>query len=476
MPCHLGVILATSVCLFLTGCGKEKTAANATASRATKASGASGAKPEDRFRWNFKTLTEAYLEHGHRDAAWDEFATNALTQFARYRSGLVVSDGLESDEVARNSRQALARGCADPMVLYLHARFVLAFQEETAPNELADAYRKSAAAVNTAPCPPIRKFYIYLRGSEALNAGRGGKADLPQIHSLRRGAAYALQLALEDETMPVAEAYDAMRDLLTSVNNNSAEAAEFSQRINPLLLARWPNEPLILLLQGSGLIEEAWRARGNATATAVTPEGWEGFRRLLAQASSSLEKAWQLDSSEPRIASEMLRVELGEGKGRERLELWFGRAMALNTNFYEACYRKLYYLEPKWYGSTEAMLAFGRECVESTRWGGTVPLTLVDAHYSLAAQANENGNTNYYKNPQVWTDIQSAYEKYFTLNPNDAYRRRNYAWYAYACEQWNVFNKQLPLMGQTNFAFFGGKETFERMVKLAQEKTAARNN
>ena len=64
------------------------------------------------------------------------------------------------------------------------------------------------------------------------------------------------------------------------------------------------------------------------------------------------------------------------------MELWFDRAMELDPNDYDACYYKLYYLEPKWYGSVKDMLDFGRECVDSKVWGGRVPLVLTDAHYA----------------------------------------------------------------------------------------------
>jgi hypothetical protein len=136
----------------------------------------------------------------------------------------------------------------------------------------------------------------------------------------------------------------------------------------------------------------------------------------------------------------------------------------------------LYYLEPKWHGSAKEMLAFGRTCVDSPQWGGDVPLILVEAHTSLAGYAQQSGNTNYYKNPNVWADIQLAYEKFFTMNPKAVQPRQNYAWYAYACEKWDDFNKQLPLLGHTNYAFFGGQESFARMVTLAQEKGAPHKN
>jgi hypothetical protein len=72
----------------------------------------------------------------------------------------------------------------------------------------------------------------------------------------------------------------------------------------------------------------------------------------------------------------MITVELGQGRGRPRMEQWFQRAMSLSPNYYEACYAKLHYLQPKWFGSNEDMLEFAGECVNSSKWGGHVPLIL----------------------------------------------------------------------------------------------------
>jgi hypothetical protein len=204
----------------------------------------------------------------------------------------------------------------------------------------------------------------------------------------------------------------------------------------------------------------------------VTEQGWEKLGDHLDQAAEALEKAWKLAPTNATIATEMMRVELGQGKGRDRLERWFGRAMALDTNSQSACSKKLTYLEPKWYGSAEDMLEFGRQCVASTNWGGRVPLILMDAHVSLAAYAKREGNTNYWKEPEVWSDLRSAYEKFFALNPDAFSWRHDYARHAYWCEQWDTYSKQLKLFGPTNYSFFGGKESFEQMVKTAQDRAA----
>jgi|SRR5947209_10333483 len=164
----------------------------------------------------------------------------------------------------------------------------------------------------------------------------------------------------------------------------------------------------------------------------------------------------------------MMNVELGQGKGRSRMEQWFKRATDFNPNYYAAFDAKLFYLEPKWYGSREEMLAFGRQCVTSTSWGGRVPVILRDAHEALAKYLKEEEQPAYWKQPAVWADLKAAFEKFFTLNPEEISLRHNYALYAYRAEQWDDLNRQLPLRREINYDLFGGQVQYETMIRLAK--------
>ena len=54
------------------------------------------------------------------------------------------------------------------------------------------------------------------------------------------------------------------------------------------------------------------------------------------------------------------------------------------------------------------------------------------------------------------------------LNPEEIGWRHNYALYAYRAEQWDDLNRQLPLLGEINYEFFGGKAQYENMVRFAR--------
>jgi len=289
------------------------------------------------------------------------------------------------------------------------------------------------------------------------------------VHHYRHEACHFLTNAVTDKGMPAIEVYQACSDLLTSVKNNGRQLEGFYFALEPIIFTNWPSEYSLYLLKGTFYKDYAWQARGGGWAREVTASGWTVFEQRLAEAEKALDKAWELNSKDERIANLMITIELGQGKGRARMEKWFNRAMDLNTNYYDACYSKLYYLEPKWYGSTEEMLKFGHECVSSKKWGGHVPLILLDVHVEIEKYLPAAEQKGYWKQPDVWKDIDSAFEKFFALNPSENGWRHNWALYAYRAEQWDTLNRQIPLLGEINYEFFGGKDEFDHMVSVAKQ-------
>jgi len=116
--------------------------------------------------------------------------------------------------------------------------------------------------------------------------------------------------------------------------------------------------------------------------------------------------------------------------------------------------------------------------VANPKWGGHVPLILMDAHreYSLYIQ-DENEKKNYWKQPDVWPDMKAAFDRFFALNPDATGWHHDYAWYAYQCGQWDEFNRQIRQFSYgTNYAYFGGKDAFDLMVQTAAKNSSAKKN
>jgi hypothetical protein len=237
-----------------------------------------------------------------------------------------------------------------------------------------------------------------------------------------------------------------------------------------------PDGTAALTYKGKYYTKYAWEARGNGWANTVTQEGWKVMAERLVVAQESLEKAWSLDNSNAEAASSMITVELGQGQGRPRMDTWYKRAMAADPNNFAACSAKLYYLEPKWYGNEDAMLAFGRELVRAGNWKARLPFILVDAHAALA-RYQPNNLDGYYQQDGVWADLKSVYDPYLQINPQALRDRSQYALLACKCNQWEEANRQFQVMGdRPDPGVFPNRNEYMRLRNEAAARAKAGKN
>lgn len=421
---------------------------------------------KQRLDWGLKTTVQAYEQAGHTNPKWDEPAKRALTEFSRMRA---KSIGAASFIISDNASAAVKAGCDDPMVNYLFIKF--AMDQDKSKEAFTTAFHKAASDMQGSSYPPIRKFYAGLRAIQQYLWANNYPTNWPDEWGALQGQTINQFLAaIDDKEAPAMEIYEASHELLDYEASNHQEYRRIWGIIEPIVLKQWPDAYSSWLLKGEANVKLAWIERGGGYANTVTDEGWKGFKEHLAVAESSLERAWKMDSHDTRIPIEMMTVILGQGGGRDQMESWFQRAMQVDTNCYDACYQKLYYLEPKWHGSREDLLAFGRECAQSTKWGGHVPLILLDAHIKINNYNDRDERMNYWKQPDVWPDLKSAFDRFFELNPDEVSWHHNYAWYAYACGQWDEFLRQTALFSEgTDYRYFGGKDEFDKIVQLAKE-------
>lgn len=423
---------------------------------------------ETRLEWNLKTTVEAYNSAGFTNSTWDESARQCLAEFARLLAAETNSTEPSAEIISTNAAAAVDTGCNDPLVNYLFIKFSMA--QTNSKEAFFAAFYKTATEMNKSSYPPIRKFYAAARGIDQMFYTYGmSSTNRADGHELWLILNANLPATLADKTMPAQDAYEVAK-LTSDLTLGSAQVHQRAyQMIERPLVENWPDAYTTWFFKGSYYIWLAWQARGGSYASQVTAQGWIGLSNNLAVAQDAFEQAWKLDPKQSEIADEMITVVLGQDGDRDRVELWFKRAMEVNTNDYDACYKKLYYLEPKWYGSDEEQLAFGRECVQSTNWGGRVPLILLDAHEFIDGRNKGETQTNYWRRPEVWSDVQAAFDRFFELNPAATNWYHNYALYAYRAKQWNKFNELLPKLGPVNYSYFGGKKEFDKMVQLANE-------
>ncbi|HTH48674.1 MAG TPA: hypothetical protein VMB21_14270 [Candidatus Limnocylindria bacterium] len=469
---------------LLVSCKRREPTTTTTTSPAAPAPAAAPVKPvvahhpEDRLKetarkWFMTNLVGAYERLGQRDPKWDEPAKTALKLMAEARADRYAVDTDWQRDVSTLAQSALDQGCPDPLVRYAAVRYrVLNVKRSGA--ETAGELGEIARAMQGSSYSGFVRFYAEVRAAEALKATlpdqESHRPEMEQVHYLRRNALTSLIEALHDHTTPDTEIGTMCRLLLDLVRLNKQQFPEFWDRLDPVLQEQWPKSAQADLLRAWFYQTYAWQARGNGFADKVTPEGARFFEARMKRADQALQSAWRKDDTEVRIPVEMIEVCTALNKSRREMEEWFQRAMLLAPDSHEACFAKLHYLKPVWYGSPEEMLAFGRECVSNPKWSGNVRLILVDAHAYLSnyERKDKAARQAYWLQPGVWPDLRSAYEKFFA-EPQFQSWRQNYALDAYRCQAWDDLNLQLPQLGAVDYKFFGGRAAFDRMVAEAKQ-------
>jgi tetratricopeptide (TPR) repeat protein len=417
-----------------------------------------------RLPYQLKTTVEAYDKVGQKNPKWDAEAKICLTAFAHIRSWTNDIPNALIQGLQTNLLHLAALKCGDPLIHYLYIRFI--YSNSHSSDECATAYREVATDLREQGYPDIRTFYA------TVWVWRAGAASMKQqdIDSTLERAASYLAKALEDPSLGLWEVDETCDALMTACWWVLPTRWNCYRPLELPLTNRWKGSSPALLTKGRAYLSYAWQARGTGYANTVTESGWKMMAERLSVAAEALESAWRLSPTDERICLEMMRVELGQGKGYEQLERWFQRGMKLNPASYDLCYAKLEYLRPRWYGSMQEMIDFGRECTMNTNWMSSVRLMLADAHYEAAREILDNDKRNvYWSQRNVWSDIEFTFTRFFKLYPKAVGYRNNYARYAARCGQWQEFLNQVEIFSFTNYAFFGGEGEFNSLLNVAKE-------
>jgi hypothetical protein len=407
----------------------------------------------------------AYEKFGRKDAKWDKQAMAYLALF-----GNAEGREIPRDERIRLTRELLTLGCEDPLVRY---RMTLdRYQPREANEEATNLWVEVTYDFDQTEYPIYWKFFSRLRACQAMKAEARRTRTRPAIVQELANVAYErLTELLKNHSVPTEVMSHAVSEcILQDLNAVPGSGKWASERIEPLLIDGWGDTADAWYAIGLCRYQYAWDERGADWAKNVSDEGWRAMATHLPIARMALEKSWEIKPSE-QTALQMIRLELGDSRGRDEMETWFNRAMWMNPESYDACDAKLYWLQPKWYGSAGEALEFGRQCLTNTAWKGRVPLILQEAHRLLAIWHEQSGTgpeAEYWLRPGVWEEVKASFERFFELNPLETGWRHNYALAAYKCRAWEDLRTQLRLLGTINYAYFGGKEAFEKMVREAE--------
>jgi hypothetical protein len=421
--------------------------------------------------WNTKTALDAYEKVGRKDAKWDAKVHAAMPLLVRNWDGDATP--AQSRAVYNLLSEAVAAGCDDPLALYARARMYETAVDRSG-SELIPLHVGAARGMKERGpgYHPLRQTFAYARAAQFL---AGAKEDLGddekrQVKQWWDLAVDHLEKAAADPESPVSLLLEVSQLLIKTEMKRTGDRQAGLDRVFEALSKARPKSPLALVVKGEAYTDYAWDARGGGWANTVTPEGWQKMAERLAVAEAALTEAWKMDPEDPEAPTQMINVELGPGKGRGVMETWFKRAMAADPNNFRACSHKMYYLEPKWHGSEQAMVAFGRELLAGGNWEARLPFQLIEAHWTLSSYGDKQGE--YFKDPEVWKDIQSVYEPFLKKYPDSVWDRSYYAKYACYSGHWTEAKGQFDRLGEAVLVrAFKDKAELDRLRVEAAEKS-----
>ena len=191
---------------------------------------------ERRLKWNLQTTVKDYEKIGRHDAKWDVPAKEALTLYAQWRSDVDKQTDAVAEQIARDCESAVAAGCRDSLVSYVHARFVANRRSHT-DAEIAATHQQIAAALKASQYSSLRKFYGFLRAGEHLYQLK--PVPKLEVTEMMNDAAAQLALALKANDAPYGEQVQASRAFMESFQKMEVPRNWGWGTLAPLLKKKW---------------------------------------------------------------------------------------------------------------------------------------------------------------------------------------------------------------------------------------------
>lgn len=214
--------------------------------------------------------------------------------------------------------------------------------------------------------------------------------------------------------------------------------------------AAFPDSIAPRLLHAEALVKYAWDARGSGVASTVTEEGWKLFRERLAAARMELAALNARRTECPHWFVVMQTVALGQGWSREEYDALFDEAIRTEPEYLIFYERKIYYLQPKWYGKEGEELEFVNSLPERIPGGvgDEIYARLAWSGLQTANQRLRNSGGRYFPDMGLkWAPMKAGFERILARYPN-SYRMRNvYAIFAGKASDWETCNRLLLEIG-----------------------------
>ncbi len=293
-------------------------------------------------------------------------------------------------QLSRDAHGLVEAGCDDPAVLVLAALIDrICRMDRRFVNKCADK-----ALIALEADPSSKGILSYFTNDLLAWAYKHAGIDKKRTVAADKAIAAAVRMAEDGSYLP-AEAELYLRHLYRDPPSDEL-AAKMIDLAPKLPLPLWVRQTIV----GRSEVTVAWNFRTSNWGAKVTEEGWKGFSEHLDKARTALVEAWKDNPKAPFAAEDMITLIMaGKGEKGETLRLWFDRAIAAQCDFNPAYRSLLYAYQPRWGGSHELMLAFGKACVATKRYDLDIPVVFTRAANDIVSEIGDW--REFYRRPDI---------------------------------------------------------------------------
>jgi hypothetical protein len=346
-----------------------------------------------------KNLKQAYDKVGKRDPKWDKQATDLMEATAKFQC--TARDAPTLKDMLPMARALQKAGCDDPLIQSLIGD-VLYFDGRK--SEAEPLVRGSLAGLQARHYPPLCLAWAYLDMAR-LHGEAGSKLESAEFKWRPLAIDAYVRAAAKSNFGPQEQ-----RPLWWEISNLMASEFRRSQAVfvNTMKARPETDQWIFHMVWGKHNYDYGWFYRGGGFIQDVKPEDYQEFEKGMKFARGNFEKAQAEHPEYPEAATYLLNVSKTGATGpMASPRAWFDRAVAAQFDHLPVYYDYMSALLPRWGGSHEAMLSFGKECVETGRFDTQVPKLFYEIILTIAENDRDD---SIWQDSQIWPPLQKYCE------------------------------------------------------------------
>jgi len=313
------------------------------------------------------------------------------------------------DRIGELAGEAIAAGSADVLIRMMAVRYGSQPITESVQQQLAELPDQLTAAGYSSQLRLLIQVYRFLERPPAdmLNRKLVGREIIKDI------VRYSEEFSSSKEL-------DRVNWYYISNAAGLLDADERHLLYRRLMISEKTSPFILQMMAGLYYQDRAANRRGGGFASSVATDAWPSIEKDYTTASLHYRIAWILRPDIPHAAFQMTVISnVSPGDEHWSTRDWFELTCRAQFDFMPGYTAFLHAQLPRWGGSHQELLAFGKECAETKAFETSVPYALV-RHIVQIGKETPNGTT--WEDPsyvKILTDFWAAMDRWGTENNND---------------------------------------------------------